>query len=90
MYKEIEHFISFCHECQTINAASETLAGLLDLFQVPERCWDMVTTDFLKEIPTSECDFYVSLVIVDKLSKRALFATVKKTYPTQTMAQIFE
>lgn len=78
MYKEIGHFISSRHECQINNAASQAPAGLLHPFEVPELCWDIVTTDFLTEIPTSESGFDASLVIMDNLSKRAIFAPVKK------------
>ena len=49
-----------------------------------------MTTDFLSELPISENGFDVVLVIVDKLSKRAIFEAVKKPFGAREVAQVFQ
>ena len=90
MYDDITAHISSCHDYQTNKVPNQAPAGKLQPSEIPVASWDVVTTDFLTELPISAKGFDVALVIVDKLSKRAIFEALKKTTTAQDVSQIFQ
>ena len=89
MYKDVEQYIASCNECQANKERRSLPAGKLQPHSIPNKCWEVVTTDFVSEFPESSNGFDSVLVIVDKLSKRAIFIPTKKTIDTVEVTQLF-
>lgn len=90
MYEDTATFIALFHECQVNKVRNQAPAELLKSLEVPERSWDVATTDFQTELSTSDGGFDAILVIRDKLSKRAIFGSVKKKYTAEQATQVFQ
>jgi len=74
----IESVISQCHTCNTSKSARHKPYGKLQPNEAPQRNWQIVTMDFITKLPKSKESLtgvvYDSiLVIIDRLSKYALF-----------------
>ncbi len=82
MVDDIARYIASCHDCQAIKIPYALPAGELYPHEVPELCWEVITTDFLTEIPTSKRGFDSILVVVDKLSKRGFSFRQKDGHST--------
>lgn len=89
MYEDVRKYVKGCQECQAKKKRNSLPSGELCPLAIPEKYWDVVTTDFLTELPTSANGHDAALVIVDKLSKRGIFSALKKTASAQDAAQLF-
>ena len=55
---------------------------------IPEECWEVVSMDFITGLPVSE-GYDAICVIVDKLSKRPIYAPTYKTAYSKDTAKLF-
>ena len=76
--REIKNFVNTCDVCQKTKPRRHAPVGLLQLIPIPSQLFEVVTMDFIPELPLSN-GFDNILVIVDKLTKYAIFipTTVK-------------
>ncbi len=54
MYEDVTRFVRACNNCQVNKGSNKQPAGLLHPHDEPSRCWDVISADFLSELPTSE------------------------------------
>eukprot|EP00253_Pinus_taeda_P033259 PITA_33259 len=73
MKKNIVEYLARCLECQQIKAEHQHLAGLLQPLPIPEWKWEIISMDFITELPKSKKNNDFTMVVVDKLSKAAHF-----------------
>jgi hypothetical protein len=73
MYGNIKQYVNTCLICQKTKAENKKKAGLLFPHKVPTKRWQVVTMDFITQLPKSRNGFNAIMVVVDKLSKRAYF-----------------
>ena len=90
MYSDTDGVCASCHDCQINKIPNTRLAGKLQPHDSPSACWDVISMDFVTELPTSSSGFDAVFVIVDKLSKRALFIPTNKTVDTAEAAQLLQ
>lgn len=90
LYDDIAAFVKTCHDCQINKTPNALPAGKLQPLHIPEGCWVTITADFVTEFPTSSNSFDTVLVVVDKLSKRAIFIPTKKTVTAPEVFQLFQ
>eukprot|EP00171_Calliarthron_tuberculosum_P004604 IDg4604t1 len=90
MWRDVGRYISSCQSCQTNKVDKRAPVGLLQPHKITERCWQVVTADFLSELPLTPRQHDVILVIIDKLSKRAIFAASSKRATAETVFQLFQ
>lgn len=90
MYDDVANYVASCRDCQSNKMPNQLPAGELQPFEVPDRCWDVVTADFLSEFPKNERGHDTVLVIVDKLSKRSIFVPTSKDIDSPSAARLFE
>nr|GFB35404.1 putative reverse transcriptase domain, ribonuclease H-like domain, aspartic peptidase domain protein [Tanacetum cinerariifolium] len=64
-------------------------SGLLVQPKIPEWKWDNITMDFVTKLPKSSQDYDTIWVIVDRLTKSAIFTPVRKTDPMDKLARIY-
>ena len=72
MSREIKSFVNTCDVCQKTKPRRHAPIGLLQPIPIPSQPFEVVTMDFIPELPLSN-GFDNILVIVDKLTKYAIF-----------------
>nr|GEW56018.1 putative reverse transcriptase domain-containing protein [Tanacetum cinerariifolium] len=64
-------------------------SGLLVQPKIPEWKWDNITTDFVTKLPKSSQGYDTIWVIVDRLTKSAIFTPIRETGPMDKLARIY-
>ena len=72
MSRELKSYINSCDICQKAKPRTHSPAGLLQPIPIPSRPFEVVSMDFIPELPTSD-GYDNILVIIDKLTKWAIF-----------------
>nr|GEW85895.1 putative reverse transcriptase domain-containing protein [Tanacetum cinerariifolium] len=60
-----------------------------DLRTIPEWKWDNITMDFVTKLPKSSQGYDIIWVIVDRLTKTAIFTPIRETDPMDKLARIY-
>ncbi|KAL0541789.1 hypothetical protein IC582_021849 [Cucumis melo] len=89
MKREVAEFVSKCLVCQQVKAPRQKPAGLLQPLSIPEWKWENVSMDFITGLPRTLRGFTVIWVVVDRLTKSALFVPGKSTYTASKWAQLY-
>ena len=82
-------FIMKCQECQFVKAKHQHPLGLLQPLPIPEWKWEVISIDFIMDIPKIKKKNDSIFAVVDKLSKATHFILVKSTYKAVHIADIF-
>nr|GFA65151.1 reverse transcriptase domain-containing protein [Tanacetum cinerariifolium] len=64
-------------------------SGLLVQPKIPEWKWDNITMDFVTKLPKSSQGYDTIWVIVDRLTKSAIFTPIRKTDSMDKLARIY-
>lgn len=88
MSRDIKTFVNTCDICQRMKARRHAPYGYLKSIPIPSQPFETVSMDFIAELPVSDGKDAV-LVIVDKLTKYALFVPTKTKVGEVETAQLF-
>lgn len=88
MAREIKKYVSTCDICQKAKPRRHAPAGLLQPIPIPSQPFEVVTMDFIPELPLSE-GYDNILVIVDKLTKYAIFIPTTVNITEVETARLF-
>jgi transposase InsO family protein len=83
-----QEYVRSCVSCGRNKARRHKPYGTLQPLPVPERPWHSISMDFIEQLPTSS-GFTSILVIVDRLSKQAIFIPSTDTVTAIDIAQLF-
>jgi hypothetical protein len=89
MRKEVAGYVAKCSICQQVRVEHRKPAGLLQQLPIPEWKWEMITMDFVSGLPRRKRGNNAIWVIVDRLTKFALFLPVKMTDSVDKLAKIY-
>ncbi|TFY69430.1 hypothetical protein EVJ58_g442 [Rhodofomes roseus] len=90
MSRDIKRYTSTCDICQKSKPRRHAPVGLLQPIPVPTQPFEVITMDFIPELPNSS-GFDNILVIVDKLTKYGLFIpTTTKITEKETAKLLFD
>nr|GEX08030.1 putative reverse transcriptase domain-containing protein [Tanacetum cinerariifolium] len=64
-------------------------SGLLVQSKIPEWKWDKITMDFVTKLPMSSQGYDTIWVIVDRLTKSAIFTSMRETDPMDKLARMY-
>ncbi|GKA80599.1 putative reverse transcriptase domain-containing protein [Tanacetum coccineum] len=78
-----------CLTCAKIKAEHQRPLGLLIQLEIPQWKWDNITMDFLTELPKSSQGYDTIWVIVDRLTKSAIFVPMRETDPMEKLARMY-
>ena len=78
-----------CIECQQAKVEHCHPVRLLQPLRFPEWKWKNISVDFITSFPKSSKQNDSIMVFVDKLSKETHFISVKSTYKSINIADIF-
>ncbi|GKE88552.1 putative reverse transcriptase domain-containing protein, partial [Tanacetum coccineum] len=81
MKADIATYVSKCLTCAKVKAEHQRPSGLLVQPKIPEWKWDNITMDFVTKLPKSSQGYDTIWVIVDRLTKSAIFVPMRETDP---------
>nr|GEZ32972.1 putative reverse transcriptase domain, ribonuclease H-like domain, aspartic peptidase domain protein [Tanacetum cinerariifolium] len=89
MKADIATYVSKSLTCAKVKAEHQRTSGLLVQPKIPEWKWDNVTIDFVTKLPKLSQGYDTIWVIVDRLTKSAIFTPIKETDPIDKLARIY-
>lgn len=88
MGQDIRRFVSSCDTCQKVKIRRHLPYGLLQPIPIPSQPFEVVSMDFIPELPESN-GYNNILVIVDKLTKYAVFVPTSTSVNESETAKLF-
>ncbi|GJV84173.1 putative reverse transcriptase domain-containing protein [Tanacetum coccineum] len=89
MKADIATYVSKCLTCAKVKAEHQRQSGLLVQPEIPQWKWDNITMDFVTKLPKSSQRYDTIWVIVDHLTKSAIFIPMKETDPLEKLARMY-
>ncbi|GJS90878.1 putative nucleotidyltransferase, ribonuclease H [Tanacetum coccineum] len=89
MKADIATYVSKCLTCAKVKAEHQRPSGLLVQPKIPEWKWDNITMDFVTNLPKTSQVYNTIWVIVDRLTKSAIFTPMRETDPMDKLARIY-
>nr|GFA86370.1 putative reverse transcriptase domain-containing protein [Tanacetum cinerariifolium] len=89
MKADIATYVSKCLTYAKVKAEHQKPSGLLVQPEIPEWKWDNITMDFVTKLPKSSQGYDIIWVIVDRLTKSAIFTPIRETVPMDKLAGIY-
>nr|GFA91800.1 putative reverse transcriptase domain-containing protein [Tanacetum cinerariifolium] len=87
---DISTYVSKCLTRAKVKAEhKKKTSGLLVQPKIPEWEWDNITIDFVTKLPKSSQGYDTIWVIVDRLTKSAIFTPIRETDPMDKLARIY-
>jgi len=84
----VKDYVRSCTSCTQAKTLHHRPYGLLKQLPVPERPWNSISMDFIEQLPDST-GFTAILVIVDRLSKQAIFIPTHDTITSPELTKLF-
>nr|GEW89066.1 putative reverse transcriptase domain-containing protein [Tanacetum cinerariifolium] len=89
MKANISTYVSKCLTCAKVMAEHQRPSGLLLQPKIPEWKWDNIMMDFLTKLPKSSQGYDTIWVVVDRLTKSAIFMPIRKIDPLDKLARMY-
>nr|GFB65201.1 reverse transcriptase domain-containing protein [Tanacetum cinerariifolium] len=89
MKADIATYVSKCLTCAKVKAKHKKPSRLLVQPNIPEWKWDNITMDFVTKLPKSSQGYDTIWVIVDRLTKSAIFTPIRETDPMDKLERIY-
>nr|GEV19873.1 reverse transcriptase domain-containing protein [Tanacetum cinerariifolium] len=89
MKVDIATYVSKCLTCAKVKAEHQKPSGLLVQPKIPEWKWDNITMDFVTKLSKSSQGYDTIWVIVDQLTKSAIFTPIRETNLMDKLARIY-
>ncbi|GKC63021.1 putative reverse transcriptase domain-containing protein [Tanacetum coccineum] len=89
MKSDIATYVSKCLTCARVKAKHQRRSGLLVKPEIPQWKWDNITMDFVIQLPKSSQGYDTIWVIIDRLTKSAIFIPMKETDPMEKLARMY-
>lgn len=91
MSRDIKGYVLSCDICQKAKPRQVGSIGLLQPIPIPSIPFEVISMDFITELPVTSGGFNSILVVVDKLTKFAIFVPTQTTVnETETAKLIFK
>jgi len=88
IHDDVQKFCKSCVTCMRSKPQHHRPYGSLQQLSIPERPWNSISMDFIEKLPSSS-SFDTILVIVDHLSKQAIFIPTQDTITSAELARLF-
>ncbi|GJR44721.1 putative reverse transcriptase domain-containing protein [Tanacetum coccineum] len=89
MKADIATYVSKCLTYAKVKAEHQRPSGLLVQPKIPEWKWDNITMDFVTKLPKTSQGYDTIWVIVDRLTKSAIFTPMRETDPLDKLARMY-
>ena len=85
---DVQQFCKSCVTCMRSKPQRHKPYRFLKQLSIPERPWNSISMDFIEKLPLSS-GFDIILVIVDRLTKQAIFIPAHDTIMSADLARLF-
>ncbi|GJZ56020.1 putative reverse transcriptase domain-containing protein [Tanacetum coccineum] len=89
MKADIATYVSKCLTCAKVKAEHQRPSGLLVQPEIPQWKWDNITMDFVTKLHKSSQGYETIWVIVDRLTKSAIFVPMRETDPMEKLTRMY-
>ncbi|GKE84368.1 putative reverse transcriptase domain-containing protein [Tanacetum coccineum] len=89
MKADITTYVSKCLTCAKVKAEHQGPSGLLVQYKIPQWKWDNITMDFVTKLPKSSQGYDTIWVIVDRITKFAIFIPMRDTDLMDKLARMY-
>ncbi|GJZ30047.1 reverse transcriptase domain-containing protein [Tanacetum coccineum] len=89
MKADIATYVSKCLACAKVKVEHQRPSGLLMQSEISQWKWDNITMDFIMKLPKSSQGYETIWVIVDRLTKSAIFVPMRETDPMERLARMY-
>ncbi|GJZ49764.1 putative reverse transcriptase domain-containing protein [Tanacetum coccineum] len=89
MKADIATYVSKCLTCARVKAEHHRPSGLLVQPEIPQWKWDNIIMDFVTKLPKSSQGYDTIWVIVDRLTKSAIFTPMRETDSMEKLARMY-
>src|SRR4051794_25451824 len=89
LVKDTKEYVNSCEECQRNKPSHQKAAAMLQPLPIPDRKWDVVTMDFITQLPPTKNGHDAIFVVVDKLSKTIKAIPTVTTVTAPEVADLF-
>ncbi|GKE75788.1 putative reverse transcriptase domain-containing protein [Tanacetum coccineum] len=89
MKADIAIYVSKCLTCAKVKAEHQRPSGLLVQPEIPQWKWDNIIMDFITNLPKSSQGYDTIWVIVDQLTKSAIFVSMRETDLMEKLASMY-
>ncbi|GKB53035.1 putative reverse transcriptase domain-containing protein, partial [Tanacetum coccineum] len=89
MKANITTYVSKCLTCAKVKDEHQRPSGLLVQPEIPQWKWDNIIMDFITKLPKSSQGYDTIWVIVDRLTKSAIFVPMRETDPMDKLARMY-
>ncbi|GKB51554.1 putative reverse transcriptase domain-containing protein [Tanacetum coccineum] len=89
MKVDIATYVSKCLTYAKVKAEHQRPSGLSVQPDIPQWKWDNITMDFVTKLPKSSQGYDIIWVIVDRLTKSAIFVPMRETDPMEKQARMY-
>nr|GEZ90699.1 reverse transcriptase domain-containing protein [Tanacetum cinerariifolium] len=89
MKADVATYVRKCLTCTKVKAEHQRPSGLLVQPKIPVWKWDNITMDFVIKLPKLSQGYDTIWVIVDRLTKSAIFAPMRETDPLEKLAKLY-
>ncbi|XP_073152099.1 uncharacterized protein [Henckelia pumila] len=89
MKSDIGRFVSECLTCQQVKAEHQKPARFLKPLPIPEWKWENIIMDFVVGLPRTVRGLNAIWVIVDRLTKSALFLPLRKNFSMTQYVELY-
>ena len=89
MKQEVADFVEKCPTCQKVKAERKKPLGLVKPLEILEWKWDSISMDFVSGLPRTPRGTNKIWVIVDRLTKVAIFIPMKETWTMDQLARAY-
>ena len=83
----VKHYVAGCDVCQSHKNNNQKPSGLLQPNEIPEEPWEIITCDFITDLPESD-GYDAIFVVVDRLTKRGHFLPCTKEFSTKDLGNL--
>ncbi|GJV84152.1 putative reverse transcriptase domain-containing protein [Tanacetum coccineum] len=87
--ENIATYVSKFLTCAKVKAEHQRPSGLLVQPDIPQWKWDNITMDFFTKLPKSSQGYDTIWVIVDRLTKSAIFVPMRETDPMDKLTRMY-
>ncbi|GJV17767.1 putative reverse transcriptase domain-containing protein [Tanacetum coccineum] len=89
MKADIATYVRKCLTCAKVKAEHQRPSGLLVQPEIPQWKWDNITMDFVIKLPKSSQGYDTIWVIVDRLTKSAIFLLMRETDHIEKLVRMY-
>ncbi|GKA92232.1 retrovirus-related pol polyprotein from transposon TNT 1-94 [Tanacetum coccineum] len=89
MKADIATYVSKCLTCAKVKAEHQRPSGLLVQPEIPQWKWDNIIMNFITKLPKLLQGYDTIWVIVDRLTKSAIFVPIRETDPMEKLARMY-